>query len=86
MKRTMGSFMSTRNKTFFLALGLSGLVIVVALGWSAARVGIPGIGTSSLVSQCQVIAQLDSPYPGMVWIEGGSFIMGSPDLYVEQDL
>jgi formylglycine-generating enzyme len=84
MKKTMVSFMSTRNKTFFLALSLSGLAIVVALGWSAARVGMPGIGTNSLVSQCQVIFQPDSLYPGMVWIEGGNFIMGAQDTYFEE--
>ena len=76
--------MFTRNKTFFLTLSLTGLAIVVALGWSVSKVGIPGIGASSLVSQCDVIASPDASYPGMVWIEGDTFIMGAEGTYFEE--
>ncbi len=76
--------MSTRNKGFFIGLAIGGAGILALLGWGAATVPKPGNDLGVISLQCNDMAVSDSPYPGMVWVPGGDFIMGAEGTYFEE--
>lgn len=76
--------MSTRNKGLFIGLAVGGAGILAVLGWGAATLPRPGNDLDVLALQCSDIPVTDSPYPGMVWVPGGNFIMGAEGTYFEE--
>jgi len=77
--------MFTRNKTLMLGGGLAGVAVAVALGWSAANIGLNRSPAGMAANGCTDFSQSSgSDYPGMVWVEGGDFIMGAEGTYFEE--
>jgi len=76
--------MLSRNKGLFIALGVTGLAVLVALGWSAANIGKQGTPVDMTSTGCTDFSDLSGTHPGMVWVEGGTFMMGAEGTYFEE--
>jgi len=83
MSRKMESFIK-RGKLILVFAAITGLALVTALGWHAYREGVPGMAVNVTAMQCGAIPAIDSAYPGMAWIPGGSFTMGAEGTYFEE--
>ena len=76
----------TSGKKLVLSL-LAGLILLTTLAWLGYRsihVGQESMENSISAIQCQPSALANTQYPGMVWIPGETFIMGSDATYYEE--
>ena len=72
------------GKKLLLVISASGLVMLAGLGWLATNTAVPGYGSDQLAGQCGNFPELDSSYPGMAWVPGGTFVMGAEGTYFEE--